>query len=71
MHVSKHWTGFSTEMWDWNMGMDYRTGMWDCNMELNSALTPEPMSAYQATLNKGRKNVKQSEASLRWVFSVI
>ena len=21
--VSKHWTGFSTGIWDWNVGLDY------------------------------------------------
>ena len=29
--VSKHWTGFSTGMWDWNVGLDYQTGLWDWN----------------------------------------
>ena len=32
--VSKHWTGFSTGTWDWNVGLDYRTGMWDWNVGL-------------------------------------
>ena len=35
MGVSKHWTGFSTGTWDWNVGLDYRTGMWDWNMGLD------------------------------------
>ena len=32
--VSKHWTGFSTGMWDWNVGLDYQTGLWDWNSVL-------------------------------------
>ena len=31
--VSDHWTGFSTGMWDWNVGLECGTGMWDWNVE--------------------------------------
>ena len=32
--VSDHWTGFSTGMWDWNVGLECETGMWDWNVGL-------------------------------------
>ena len=45
--------GFSTGIWDWNVGLDYQTGMWDWIIELEcgtgSVLAPEPMLAYQTT----------------------
>ena len=40
--VSKHWTGFSTGMWDWNVGLDYQAGLWDWN---SGVLAPKPMLA--------------------------
>ena len=42
MGVSKHWTGFSTGMWDWNVGLDYQAGLWDWN---SGVLAPKPMLA--------------------------
>ena len=30
--VSNRWTGFSTGMWDWNVGLEHGTGMWDWNL---------------------------------------
>ena len=49
--VSKRWTGFSTGMWDWNVGLDYQTGLWDWN----SVLASEPMLA--GTDNKFRQGI--------------
>ena len=30
MGVSNRWTGFSTGMWDWNMGLECGTGIFNC-----------------------------------------
>ncbi len=32
--VSNRWTGFSTGMWIWKVGLDYSTGKWDWNVGL-------------------------------------
>ena len=59
--VSKHWTGFSTGMWDWNVGLDYQTGLWDWN----SVLAPKPMLA--GTDNKFRQGIFNYKLSVKFI----
>ena len=64
MCLCKHYTGFSTGMWDWNawiIELDCGTGMWDWN----SILAPEPMLA--KIDNKGRQGVFNCEHSVEFM----
>ena len=61
MGVSKHWTGFSTGMWDWIIKLDCGTEIWDWN----SILAPEPMLA--GTENKVRQGIFNYKLSVEFI----